>query len=144
MVCIVKRAKSEIGATTIQITKTYKINNLIVSSLEQFPPLNSFRTSIPKKEQFPRKLFAEIRYLKSRSSQSSCRILKFRNMWEDKSVSVVNELRFKKVYFVNYVDGLLEVGRPQFLLMNFRREQELRKKCIWGWAQTDASFTESR
>ena len=38
--CIAKREKSEIGATTIQIMKAYKFEKLIVSSLELFPHFN--------------------------------------------------------------------------------------------------------
>ena len=38
------------------------LKKTIVSSLEYFPPLNSFRNTSSKKEYFPRKLFAEIRY----------------------------------------------------------------------------------
>jgi hypothetical protein len=36
----VTREKSEIGATTIQIMKAYKVEKLIVSSLELFPHFN--------------------------------------------------------------------------------------------------------
>ena len=40
-----------------------KSKKTIISSLEQFPPLNTCRTSSSKKEQLPRKLYEEIRYL---------------------------------------------------------------------------------
>ena len=39
-----------------------KSRKTIVSSFEQFPPLNTFRTSSSKKEQLPRQLYEEIRY----------------------------------------------------------------------------------
>ena len=46
----------------------------------------------------------------------------------------VNELTFKQAHFVNYVDGLLEVGSPEWLVMKFCLYQfptRITKKLYW-------------
>ena len=48
---------------TIWIGYNFQIEKRIVSPLEEFPPSNNCGTPRSKKEQFPQKLFTEIRYL---------------------------------------------------------------------------------